>query len=107
MDVAKQAVQEGAEEGTIVIADHQTAGRGRFGRKWLEPPDSSILLSIILRPTLEELFADATDKPTRNERIHEAVRKHQYRLKQVGDHLGLCYSTISVIAKRVDESNKP
>ena len=55
MDVAKQAVREGAEEGTIVIADHQTAGRGRFGRKWLEPPDSSILLSIILHPKLEEL----------------------------------------------------
>ena len=58
------------------------------------------------RPTLEELFADATDKATRNELIHSAVRTHQYRLKEVGDHLGLCYSTISVIAKRVDESNK-
>jgi len=55
-------------------------------------------------PTLHELFADVADKPTRNERIHEAVRKHQYRLKEVGDHLGLCYSTISVIAKQVDES---
>ena len=58
------------------------------------------------RPTLDELFADVTDKPTRNERIHEAVRKHQYRLKEVGDHLGLNFSTISVIAKRVDESSK-
>jgi len=61
---------------------------------------------LAVRPTLEELFSDVTDKPTRNERIHAAVRKHQYRLKEVGDHLGLCYSTISVIAKRVDESSK-
>ncbi len=58
------------------------------------------------RPTLDELFADATDKPTRNERIHAAVRKHQYKLQEVGDHLGLCYSTISVIAKHVEESCK-
>jgi putative transposase len=59
------------------------------------------------RPTLDELFADATDKPTRNERIHTAVRDHQYKLQEVGDHLGLCYSTISVIAKRVEEGRKP
>lgn len=45
-------------------------------------------------------------KATRNERIHNAVRSHQYKLKEVGDHLGLGYSTINVIAKRVDESNK-
>ncbi len=58
---------------------------------------------LALRPSLEVLFDGVRDKQTRNERIHEAVRKHQYRLKEVGDHLGLCYSTISVIAKRVDE----
>ena len=55
MDVAKQALKEGAEEGTIVLADQQTAGRGRFGRTWLSPPESSILLSIILHPGLDEL----------------------------------------------------
>ena len=55
MDMAKQAIRDGAAEGTIVIADHQTAGRGRLGRKWLSPPDSSILLSIILHPNLEQL----------------------------------------------------
>ena len=55
MDVARQAVRDGAAEGTIVIADHQTAGRGRFRREWLSPPQSSILLSIILYPRPEEL----------------------------------------------------
>ena len=59
------------------------------------------------RPTLKELFADVSDKTTRNELIHRAVRIHQYRLKEVGDHLGLCYSTISVIAKRVEERAEP
>ena len=58
------------------------------------------------RPSLKELFQNVTSKAMRDERIHNAVRNHQYKLKEVGDHLGLCYSTISVIAKRVDESNK-
>jgi len=55
MDVAKQAAKEGAAEGTIVITDHQTTGRGRFGRNWWAPPNSSILLSIVLHPRLEQL----------------------------------------------------
>ena len=58
------------------------------------------------RPTLEELFFGVSDKTARNERIHLAVREHEYKLKEVGDHLGLRYSTISVITKRVDESKK-
>ena len=62
---------------------------------------------LALRPTLEELFAGVTEKQTRNERIHAAVRQHRYKLKEVGDHLDLCYSTISLIAKRVGEMDKP
>ena len=58
------------------------------------------------RPSLEELFGDVTDKATRNERIHHAVRVHHYTLREVGDHVGLLYSTISVIAKRVHEKMK-
>ena len=59
------------------------------------------------RPSLNKLFSGINDKPTRNERIHAAIRTHQYTLQEVADHLGLCYSTISVIAKRVAESTKP
>ncbi len=55
MDIAKQAVSNRAAEGTIVITDEQTAGRGRAGRKWLSPPGSSILLSIIVKPNLAQL----------------------------------------------------
>jgi len=58
------------------------------------------------RPSLEELFADVTDKATRNERIYQAVRIHHYTLREVGDHVGLLYSTVSVIAKRVHETMK-
>jgi BirA family biotin operon repressor/biotin-[acetyl-CoA-carboxylase] ligase len=55
MDMAKRMAKEGMGEGTVIIADEQTAGRGRLGRKWLSPSGSSISLSIILRPTLPQL----------------------------------------------------
>jgi BirA family biotin operon repressor/biotin-[acetyl-CoA-carboxylase] ligase len=42
----------GAAEGVVVVADHQTAGRGRLGRTWTAPPGSSLLTSVLLRPTL-------------------------------------------------------
>jgi REP element-mobilizing transposase RayT len=58
------------------------------------------------RPTLDDLFSDVHDKPTRNERIHRAMRVHEYTLKELSAHLGLHYSTISVIAKRVEEAQK-
>ncbi|MCK4600419.1 transposase [Candidatus Bipolaricaulota bacterium] len=58
------------------------------------------------RPSLAELFADVSDKPTRDERIHEAVLFHHYKLREVAKHTGLHFSTISVIAKRVAEAKK-
>ena len=42
--------EEGAPEHSIVVAGHQTAGRGRLGRSWTAAPGSSLLLSVILRP---------------------------------------------------------
>ncbi len=41
---------EGAPDGALVVADHQTAGRGRLGRAWLDAPGHSLLLSLVLRP---------------------------------------------------------
>jgi BirA family biotin operon repressor/biotin-[acetyl-CoA-carboxylase] ligase len=43
----------------IVVADEQTAGRGRSGRKWHTPPESALALSVILRPSNAELGAPA------------------------------------------------
>jgi BirA family biotin operon repressor/biotin-[acetyl-CoA-carboxylase] ligase len=50
MDVASDAVQSGAAEGLVVLADEQTAGRGRRGRTWSSPPGGGLYLSIVLRP---------------------------------------------------------
>jgi BirA family biotin operon repressor/biotin-[acetyl-CoA-carboxylase] ligase len=40
----------GAANGLVAVADHQTAGRGRFDRRWEAPPGSSLLVSVLLRP---------------------------------------------------------
>ncbi len=42
----------GAPGGLVVVADHQTAGRGRLGRTWVAPPGASLLVSVLLRPTI-------------------------------------------------------
>jgi len=50
---AKALAQQKATEGTLVIAEEQTLGRGRLGRRWLAPPGTSLLFSLIFRPNLE------------------------------------------------------
>jgi BirA family transcriptional regulator, biotin operon repressor / biotin---[acetyl-CoA-carboxylase] ligase len=52
MQRAAELAQAGAPEGAIVLADHQTAGRGRLGRVWVAPPGTSLMLSVVLRPPL-------------------------------------------------------
>ncbi len=51
-DVAKELASKGAPEGTIVVADEQTAGRGRMNRRWIAPPGTGLLVSILFRPNL-------------------------------------------------------
>jgi len=40
-------------EGAVAVADAQTEGRGRLGRRWLAPPGTSLLVSILLRPQVD------------------------------------------------------
>lgn len=42
-------VQEGGKDGRVVVADHQTAGRGRAGREWLDVPGAMLMFSALLR----------------------------------------------------------
>ena len=51
-DIAIARGKAGAAEGTLVIAEHQTAGRGRYGRKWEAPPSKCLLVSVVLRHRL-------------------------------------------------------
>lgn len=50
-NVAKKLAEEGAEEGTIIIAETQTRGRGRRGKQWISP-SGGVWMSIILRPRI-------------------------------------------------------
>ena len=50
--VAMEFARCGAPEGTVVLADRQTAGRGRLQRSWQSPPGCNLYLSVILRPAI-------------------------------------------------------
>lgn len=50
-DVLKQLASQGAPEGTVLVADCQTGGRGRLGRSFLSPSGVGIYLSVLLRPS--------------------------------------------------------
>jgi len=56
-DVAKSLAAQGAPEGIVVVADEQTAGRGRMGRCWWAPPGTCLLCSILFRPDLPPIQA--------------------------------------------------
>jgi BirA family transcriptional regulator, biotin operon repressor / biotin---[acetyl-CoA-carboxylase] ligase len=50
-DVAARLADLGAEEGTVVVAEAQTAGRGRHGRAWFSPRGAGLYVSLVLRPS--------------------------------------------------------
>jgi BirA family biotin operon repressor/biotin-[acetyl-CoA-carboxylase] ligase len=58
MPLAHELARAGATDGTAILADEQTAGRGRRGRAWIAPPGTAILCSVICRPPVsaERLF---------------------------------------------------
>lgn len=49
---AKERAQHGADEGLVVVAAHQTAGRGRLGRQFYSPDGTGLYMSVVLRPDL-------------------------------------------------------
>ncbi|QPJ63096.1 MAG: biotin--[acetyl-CoA-carboxylase] ligase [Candidatus Nitronauta litoralis] len=49
-DLAKQMASEGAPDGSLIVSDTQTMGKGRLGRQWDSPPESGIYLSALLYP---------------------------------------------------------
>ncbi len=54
MDDAREAAHRGMPDGTVIVAEEQTAGRGRKrGRRWVSPPGQNLYFTILLRPDLE------------------------------------------------------
>lgn len=54
-DEALAWISQGGTDGCLVVADSQTQGRGRLGRKWVTQPGSSLAFSLVLRPTPAEI----------------------------------------------------
>lgn len=56
MDLALEAGARGAPEGTVIVAEEQSAGRGRLGRSWVAPACCCLLISLLFRPRLEPQY---------------------------------------------------
>jgi BirA family biotin operon repressor/biotin-[acetyl-CoA-carboxylase] ligase len=50
--VLRRLADAGAPEGTVVLAEAQTAGRGRLGQRWFSPPGVNLYASVLLRPAI-------------------------------------------------------
>jgi BirA family biotin operon repressor/biotin-[acetyl-CoA-carboxylase] ligase len=67
---------QGAEDGSLVIADQQTSGHGRFGRKWVTNPGAALAFTLILRPTEKEISHLNLFSPLGALAVSGAVRKY-------------------------------
>jgi BirA family biotin operon repressor/biotin-[acetyl-CoA-carboxylase] ligase len=54
-DLAWRRVDEGSPDGLVILAEHQSAGRGRFGRTWHAPRGGSVLCSVVIRDETDRL----------------------------------------------------
>jgi len=54
---AMEMAENGAKHGTVVVADAQTAGRGRMGRRWVSPAGKNLYVSLLLRPSVPTVDA--------------------------------------------------
>ena len=55
--LAVEMAENGAPHGTVVVADGQTAGRGRMGRRWESPAGKNLYVSLLLRPSVPTVEA--------------------------------------------------
>ncbi|HUF53978.1 MAG TPA: biotin--[acetyl-CoA-carboxylase] ligase [Dehalococcoidia bacterium] len=63
MDDARVEAETGASHGTVVMAEEQTKGRGRFGRRWVSPAGLNLYLTVVLRPDAKRLRQLAMTAP--------------------------------------------
>ncbi len=54
-DAAREEAERGAPDGTAVLAEEQTAGRGRLGRSWVSPAGKNLYLTLVMRPPARRL----------------------------------------------------
>jgi len=86
-DIARREAEEGAAAGTVVLAEEQTAGRGRFGRTWVSPAGTNLYFTLILQPPLSRLRSLSIVAPLAVARAVRAVSGLDARIKWPNDVL--------------------
>ena len=87
MNIARSEAQDGAAHGTLVLAEEQTSGRGRFGRAWTSPPGTNLYLTLIVRPPVERLRSLTMIAPLAVCQAAEDVASLNARIKWPNDVL--------------------
>ena len=87
MDIARREAEDGAEDGTVVIAEEQTKGRGRFGRAWESPAGKNLYFTVVLRPPVDRLRLLSMAAPLAVAKGVEGVTGHVPRIKWPNDVL--------------------
>lgn len=85
--ILKEMAEQGAKEGTVIIAEEQTAGRGRTGKQFYSPKGTGIYISILLRPDIpaEESLFLTTSAAVATARAIEYVSDKRALIKWVND----------------------
>lgn len=86
-DIARREAEQGAPEGTAVVAEEQTAGRGRLGRAWVSPAGKNLYFTLVLRPDLARLRVLGMAAPLAVARAVETVTGIPAQLKWPNDVL--------------------
>jgi BirA family transcriptional regulator, biotin operon repressor / biotin---[acetyl-CoA-carboxylase] ligase len=107
--VASERARDGAPDGLVVVAEHQTAARGRLDRTWETPPRAAALFSMVLRPTVP-----AADWPwlplLTGHTVAKALRASGYAaagVKWPNDVLIGDRKVAGILVERVDTSDGP
>jgi BirA family biotin operon repressor/biotin-[acetyl-CoA-carboxylase] ligase len=106
MDVARSEAEAGAPDGTVVLAEEQTKGRGRFDRAWISPAGLNLYQTLIMRPPLDRLRALSVVSPLAVALAVEEVTDLEPRIKWPNDVLvnGRKLSGILIESETVGES---
>ncbi len=85
--MAKDRAEQGAKEGTVMVACEQTNGRGRLGRSFCSPVDTGLYMSVVLRPTLpaDRVLSITTAAAVAVCRAIERVSDQKAQIKWVND----------------------
>lgn len=106
-DIAKELAESGSAEGTVIVADVQTSGRGRLGRSFLSP-DGGLYMSVVLRPDSFETAVSVTTHAAVSAAL--AIEKHtgqKSQIKWVNDIYLDNKKVCGILAEAVFDGAKP